>query len=113
MTLEPSARDCLLVAEHEKQSWAQAMHDLLLRMRETAETFRAQGLTAVPKQERDALVLQYFELLQLGFAEHLALAPPQPGPARKKPGRKTQSAAKNLLERAGGQRLLHHCPCFK
>jgi transposase len=58
----------------------------------------AQGAKAVPQRERDALVLQYFEVLQQGFAAHATLAPPQLGPALKKPGRKTQNASKNLLD---------------
>jgi transposase len=91
-------RDCLFVAEQEKQLWAQAMHDLLLRMKETAYWFRAQGGQVVPKAERDALVLQYFEVLQQGFAEHFALAPPGRSPTPKKSGRTRESASKNLLD---------------
>jgi transposase len=48
------------------------MYELLLQMNETALVFRAQGARAVPEPVRDALVLQYFELLQQGFAEHFA-----------------------------------------
>lgn len=91
-------RDCLFVAEHEKQRWAQAMYEHLLRMKDAADDFRARGAQAVPQAQRDALVLQYFEVLQQGFAEHLALAPPQLCPRLKKPGRKTQDASKNLLD---------------
>ncbi len=91
-------RDCRFVTEQEKRPWAQAMHDLLLQMKETAETLRAQGAKAVPQAERDALVLQYFEVLQQGFVEHFALAPPGRSSTPKKPGRKTQDASKNLLD---------------
>lgn len=91
-------RDCLFVAEQEKRPWAQAMYELLLQMNETALVFRAQGARAVPPPERDALVLQYFELLRQGFAEHFALAPPEQTLAPKKPGRKKESASKNLLD---------------
>lgn len=87
-------RDCLWVAEHDQQSWAQAMHDLLLRMCQIAEQWRARGAKAVPKTERDGLVLQYFELLQQGFAAHQQLSPPP----FKKQGRPKQSDAKNLLD---------------
>ena len=55
-----------------------------------AEASRAQGARAVPRQEREAPVLQQ------GCARHLALAPPQPGSVFKKPGRKAYSAPKNL-----------------
>jgi transposase len=91
-------RDCLFVAEQEKRPWAQAMYELLLQMNETAEAFRAQGARAIPSPEREALVFQYFEVLRQGFAEHGALAPPPSGPSSKKPGRKRESASKNLLD---------------
>jgi transposase len=90
-------RDCLFVAEHEKRPRAQSMHELLLRMSETAAAWRAQGAQALPQAERDGLVLQYFEILQQGFAEHFALAPP-PDLTGKKPGRPKQSASKKLLD---------------
>ncbi len=99
-------RDCLLVAEHDQQPWAQAMDALLLRMLQAAEQWRASGAKAVPKAERDALVLQYFEVLKQGFAAHRALAPPEmvsppvppTAPSPKKPGRPRQDASKNLLD---------------
>lgn len=91
-------RDCLFVAEQEKRPWAATMYELLLQMKETADTFRVQGAKALPQAERDALVLQYFELLRQGFAEHFALAPPEQTLAPKKPGRKKESASKNLLD---------------
>ncbi|GHO63752.1 hypothetical protein KSC_026440 [Ktedonobacter sp. SOSP1-52] len=91
-------RDCLFVAEQEKRPWAAAMYELLLQMKKTTDVFREQGAKAVPPPERDALVLQYFEVLQRGFTEHGALALPPPGPAPKKSGRKKQSASKNLLD---------------
>ena len=90
--------DCLLVAEQDQQFWAQAMYELLVRMCETAERWRFKGAQALPKAERDGLVLQYFEILQQGFAAHRMLAPPQTTPAPKKPGRRKQDDAKNLLD---------------
>src|SRR5215472_700137 len=67
-------RDRLFMVEQEKQPWAQAMYKLLLQLHTTAEVFRAQGATAIPQAERDALVLQYFEMLRQGCATHAALA---------------------------------------
>src|SRR5260370_137525 len=49
-------RDCLGVAEHDKQPWAQAMYELLARMCQVAEQWRTTGATAVPQAERDGLV---------------------------------------------------------
>jgi transposase len=91
-------RDCVAVAEQGKQSWAQAMYELLRRMCQVAGQWRAQGATALPQAERDAFVLQYFEILRQGFATNRALSPPEQDPARQKPGRKKQEAAKNLLD---------------
>jgi len=91
-------RDCLLVAEQDQQLWAQAMYALLLRMLQVADLWRAKEATAVPKMERDALVLQYFEILQQGLAAHRALAPPEPGITPKKRGRPKQDDSKNLLD---------------
>jgi transposase len=101
-------RDCRFVAEQEKRPWAQAMDELLLQMHETALAFRAQGERALPSPERDALMLQYFEVLRQGFAEQKALAPPPSGPPAKKPGRKRESASKNLLDAllAGAEQVL-------
>jgi hypothetical protein len=91
-------RDCLLIAERDHQPWAQAMHDLLLRMCQTTTQFRAGGAHRLPQTERDALVLQYFEILAQGFAAHRRQAPSSDVPIPKKPGRRKQDDAKNLLD---------------
>jgi transposase len=96
-------RDCLLVAEQDQQPWAQAMHDLLLRMFRAAEQWRAQGAKAVPKAERDEWIAQYFSVLRDGFAAHLAQnpvaqAPPASNTLPKKRGRPKQDDSKNLLD---------------
>jgi hypothetical protein len=91
-------RDCLLVAERDLQPWAQDMHDLLLRMSQIAARFRAAGAHWLPQAERDGLVLQYFVILEQGFAFHRRHAPPPEAPVPKKPGRRKQEDAKNLLD---------------
>jgi transposase len=93
-------RDCLWVAEQEQQPWAATMHEVLLRMRAVTEHWRARGAKAVGQAERDALLLQYFEVLQQGFTAHSALSPPSsPGaPPPKKAGKAKQSHSKNLLD---------------
>ncbi len=91
-------RDCLWVAEREKQPWSQAMDDLLRRMAKAAEQWRAQGAKALPKAVRDEWIAQYFALLADGFAAHLAQAPPAGDPPPKKQGRPKQSDSKNLLD---------------
>src|SRR5258708_5494389 len=69
-------RDCLLIAERDHQLWAQEMHDLLVGMCQITTRFRTAGAHRLPQVERDVLVLQYFEVLQRGFAVHRTLAPP-------------------------------------
>jgi transposase len=88
-------RDCVYVDEQEQQPWAQEMADLRLRMNEAAEEWRQQGASAVPADERDAWVAQYFELLASGFA---AQPLPSAEDVPKRSGRRKQSAAKNLLD---------------
>lgn len=99
-------RDCVFVAEHDQQSWAQAMDELLLRMRQATKQWRASGTKAVPKAERDTLLLQYCEVLQQGFAAHCQLSPPETAPPplsaagtrSKKRGRPQKDDAKHLLD---------------
>lgn len=91
-------RDCLLIAERDHQSWAQEMHDLLVRMSQTSARFRAAGMRQLPQAERDSLVLQYFAILEQGFAFHRMHAPSPDTPLSKKPGRRKQADAKNLLD---------------
>lgn len=74
------------------------MHDLLLRMAETTARFRATGAQVLPQAERDALVLPYFEILQQGFAAQQMLTSSPSEPVPKKPGRRKQAEAKNLLD---------------
>lgn len=91
-------RDCLLVAERDHHPWAQDMHDLLLQMSQITAQFRAAGAPRLPQAERDRLVLQYFAILEQGFAFHRMHAPPLNAPVPKKPGRRKQDDAKNLLD---------------
>jgi transposase len=91
-------RDCLYVVEQEKQPWAQEMFDLLLAMAKAAERWRRQGARAIPKEERDDWIAQYFAVLASGFAVHWAQAPPISSAFPKKSGRKKQDASKNLLD---------------
>src|SRR5258708_27708288 len=81
-------RDCLLIAERDHQPWAQQMYNLLERMSHTTARFRAAGSGRLPQEERDALVLQYFEILQHGFAGHPIRPPPPDACLPKKPARR-------------------------
>jgi transposase len=88
-------RDCVYVSEQEQQDWAAEMADLLLSMAKATDQWRRHGAHAVPAEERDAWVAQYFDLLASGFA---AQPPPSAEDVPKRRGRRKQSAAKNLLD---------------
>ncbi len=88
-------RDCVYVGEQEQQTWAEEMADLLVSMAQAADEWRQHGAQAVPTDERDAWVAQYFDLLASGFA---AQPLPSAEDVPKRGGRRKQSAAKNLLD---------------
>jgi transposase len=88
-------RDCVYVGEQEQQTWAAEMADLLLSMAQAADQWRQRGAQAVPVDERDAWIAQYFDLLASGFA---AQPLPSAEDVPKRGGRRKQSAAKNLLD---------------
>jgi transposase len=91
-------RDCLFVAEQEKQPWGQAMFDLLLAMVKAADHGRAQGAKEILQEERENWIAQYFEVLVSGFAVHTAQDPPDRRTGTKRQGRHKQDASKNLLD---------------
>jgi len=91
-------RDCLFVAEQEKQPWGQVMFDLLLEMVNATNRWRSQGAKQMPKEEQEHWIAQYFSVLASGFAAHTAQAPPEQSPRPKRQGRKKQEASKNLLD---------------
>jgi transposase len=91
-------RDCLWIAEHDKQPWAQTMHELLLRMLQVTDHWRESGTKAIPKAQRDELVLRYFEILTQGYVAQRARIPTSTALSPKKQGRPKQTDAKNLLD---------------
>jgi len=88
-------RDCTYVWEQEHQEWAADMSDLLVSMAVAADEWRQRGARAVPAQERNEWVAQYFELLGSGLA---AEPIPKAEQVPKRGGLGKQSAAKNLLD---------------
>jgi transposase len=89
-------RDCLFVAEQEKQLWGKKMFELLLLMLQTTDQWRAEGASRLPQDVLDSLIAQYFDILAAGFAAHQAQISLVPPP--KKQGRPKQNASKNLLD---------------
>lgn len=88
-------RDWVYVSEQEQQEWAAELADLRLSMVLAADEWRKLGAPAVPTDERDAWVAQYFDLVASGCA---AQPPPSAEDVPKRGGRRKQSAAKNLLD---------------
>ena len=87
-------RELTFLAEEHHCAWATELIDLLLRMKNTAESSRANSLWLVPSTELAALVQAYDDLLHAADPLHPhALSPPG------KRGRPKQSAARNLLDR--------------
>ncbi|GAC1391363.1 MAG: hypothetical protein NVS4B11_10480 [Ktedonobacteraceae bacterium] len=97
-------RDCLYLAEQEQQEWAQGIADLLLGMATAAQEWRTRGASAVPKEEREAWLAQYFEVLASGFAAQLAHTPPSGEPIPK--AKRRQKPAGCALEASGGRAQL-------
>jgi hypothetical protein len=89
-------RDCLCVAEHEKQPWGQQMVEVLLLMLQTTDQWRAKGANRFPQTLRDEVLAQDFDILTVGFAAQTAQSPPVS--LSKKQGRPKQRASKNLLD---------------
>lgn len=88
-------RDCVYVYEQEQQPWADDTADLLVSMARAADQWRQRGAKAVPAEERDAWVAQYFDLLASGFAAQPQLSAEE---IPKRGGRRKQTPAKNLLD---------------
>ncbi len=87
-------RDLTFLAEEHHCAWATDLIDLLLHMKNTAESSRAKALWMVPSTELAALLQAYDDLLHAADPLHPhALSPPG------KRGRPKQSAARNLLDR--------------
>ena len=89
-------RDCISVAEQEKQPWAQEMHDHLLHLLHVTKHWREKGARFLPKEVRDPLLAQYFAILATGLKAHAAQAQAPPRP--KKAGHQKQDPSKNLLD---------------
>ena len=87
-------RELTFLAEEHHCAWATELMDLLLCMKNTAESSRAKALWIVPSTELAALLQAYDDLLHAADPLHPhALSPPG------KRGRPKQSAARNLLDR--------------
>jgi transposase len=87
-------RELTFLSEEHHCTWATELMDLLVRMKNAAESACAQSLWMVPSTELAELLQTYDDLLQAADLLH----PPALSPPGKR-GRPKQSAARNLLDR--------------
>jgi len=90
-------RELTFVEEELHQPWAGKLKALLREMKAAVATARASGLTGLPPPQRRDLHSRYETLLLAGLAANPP--PPSPLPDGRRPGRRKQSPARNLLER--------------
>ena len=91
-------RELRFIAERYKQAWAAAMMKLLTTIKVQVDSAKAEGHTALSKQQLTGFKVLYQALLTNGFKANPP-PPPVATDAPKKPGRKKQSPPKNLLNR--------------
>ncbi len=93
-------RELTAIEEHDKQSWATGMKDLLGEIKAQVDTARDHGETCFDDAVRDAFVARYHAIVTQGYAANPL--PPEPDTGPKKRGRPKQSKARNLLDRLSG-----------
>ncbi len=89
-----NVRDLIFITEREAQSWAAEMLDLLLHIKQTVETAKAQAQTALTAEQLAGFEDDYDRIVATGLS--LNPAPERPEGKR---GRVKQSFAKNMLDR--------------
>ncbi len=87
-------RELIFVAEQYQQTWATGIHDLLLTIQQAVDIAKAQGQTALLKQQEEAFQGDYDRLVQQGLEVN-----PAPPRIEGKRGRVKQTPPKNLLDR--------------
>jgi transposase len=89
-------RELTYLVEHEEQTWAQSLIELLLEAKQTSEA-NSNNCVAAESSAAISISDRYDTLIEIGLAQNLP--PPAPPPTKKKRGRRKQSKAKNLLDR--------------
>ncbi len=89
-------RELIFLWEEQQQAWAKTMIDHLLAIKAAVDTARHAGLTALPDADLDRFHTRYLRIVEAGYAQNPVWEPPA-GPTRR--GRRTQSKARNLLDR--------------
>jgi transposase len=89
-------RKLVFLHEQENQTWAKAMIDHLLAIKQAVANARVAQLQALPDTEKVFLIARYNRIVEEGYAENPRAEPPS-GPKRR--GRRKQTKALNLLDR--------------
>lgn len=87
-------RELTFVTEQYHQTWATEMHDLLLNIKHTVETAKAQRQTALSQPQEQTFQSEYDRLVRQGLEIN-----PTPPRVEGRRGRVKQSPPKNLLDR--------------
>lgn len=93
-------RELIFLWEEQNQQWAKRMIDHLLGIKETVDTARAAGQTALTDADRQRFLERYERIVEAGYAQNPVTEPP---PGLKRRGRRKQSKARNLLDRFGNR----------
>ena len=91
-------RDCVYVAEEEKEPWAAEMHTVLLELSEATKQARACGQKTLDPAIRMHWLTAYFEVIKRGYRAWNEAHPPPEPPTTRKRGRPKQDPGKNLLD---------------
>jgi len=94
-------RELTFIHEQEKQPWAGQMIELLLEIKEQVDQHKALGISQLEQTQIQEFEHSYQQVLDLGIK---ANPPPKENLEKRKPGRKKQSKAKNLLDRLSADR---------
>ncbi len=88
-------RELIFLWEEQDQKWAKKMIDHLLAIKETVDSARDAGQTALPNADQDRFLKRYERIVEAGYAQN-PVAPPV---GSKRRGRRKQTKARNLLDR--------------
>ena len=89
-------RELVFLWEEQHQTWAQTMTDHLLAINAAVDTAREAGLATLRAEDLDRFHTRYLRIVDAGYVQN-PVAASSAGPKRR--GRRTQSKARNLLDR--------------
>jgi len=96
-------RELIFLVERYLQSWASAMIQLLLEIKQAVENAKLIGQAALPAKQITAFELRYDQIVTEGLLANSLVQPAEEQPRKR--GRIKQSLAKNLLDRLRDHKL--------